>query len=158
MKSPYYFSHPTSVSEYKNILQGGRGSPWENHSRIFRGRRGQRGFGVFGSFYDIFKSVTKPLAKAILPLAKRVGKKAAKRALEVGKDVLLEGKAPRTAIKTRGKQFLEDLVEGTPLQKGRGRSVAKRKRPKSNFDLLREDLWNQPSKKARWGKHPLPRI
>lgn len=150
--APFIIPPPSSVSEYKQIFQRGRGYPWGNHSQIYRGRRAQRGFGLFGSVFKLLKSVARPLVRAILPVAKSIGKKATKQAFEVGKDILIEGKKPREVFKRRGKQLLSEVVQGDILQKGRGRKnglkTRKRSRP-SNEDLLDQELWIPPQKKAR---------
>lgn len=138
-----------AVTRYKNILQGGQGLPWENAGAIFRGRRGQRGFGLFGTVFNVLKRVARPIAKSLLPVAKSVGKKVARQAWEVGKDILFEGVKPKEALKSRGKQLLTDVIR-TDISGQRGSG---RKRPrKKSLSHLQEDgeLWiPSPRKRKR---------
>ena len=156
IRGPYSSYPSTSVSEYKRILQHGRGNPWEND--VFRGRRGQRGFGIFGGMFKLFKSAIEPLQQLIVPYMKKTGKKAAARALDLGKDVLLEGKSPRLALKNRGNQLLDDVIKGTPFQKLRRRPVQRgkgfllnRNNPeKSEVTKARKELWKITGNKRKW--------
>jgi len=123
------------VEHYRQFLlrqQEGRGMPWENGEMIFQGRRAQRGFGFFGSFLG-------NIGKIALPIVKRVGKQVLKQAVEIGKDVILEGKKPKEALKQRGKELIRDVISG--VQTGSGR---RRKRKGLSFDD--SELWLPPRK------------
>lgn len=100
------------VTRYKSCLlrqQIGRGNPWENAGGLFQGRKAQRGFG--------FGSLLSSVGKLVLPLVKNFGKKALKQGLKqaiaVGKDIVLEGKKPKEALKTRGKALVTNLLQQT---------------------------------------------
>lgn len=145
--APFLLPIPLSVHHYKNILQQGHGIPWENHSQIYRGRRGQRGFGIFGSLFKVFKSVIKPIARNLLPVAKNIGRTAVSHALEAGKDILLDGQKPREVLRKRGRQLFSDVVQKNILQKGKGRK-RKRGRPKV-INLDDQEIWTPSTRKKR---------
>ena len=107
------------VERYRRCLlrQEQSGGSWENGPIVFRGRKGQRGFG-FGSFLS-------SVGRFALPFVKNIGKKVFKHAVEVGKDVIIHGKKPKEALKTRGKALVSDIL--TQGQSGSGlRSSRKR--------------------------------
>lgn len=106
--------------------------PWENGEIIFQGRRAQRGFGFFGSFLGNIGRVALPLVKKI---GKQVGSKILKQAVEVGKDVIFEGKRPKDALKQRGKELVKQVL----TQKGSGRRALKRRAFDDDDDD--EELW-----------------
>lgn len=106
------------VERYRRCLlrQEQVGGSWENAPIVFSGRKGQRGFG--------FGSILKSIGRLVLPFAKNIGRKVASQALEVGKDVLLHGKAPKEALKTRGKALITDVLgqSGSGLHTSRKRN------------------------------------
>jgi len=122
------------VTRYKTLLlrsQKGEGYSWEG-GQVFRGRRGQRGFG--------FGSLLKSVGKMVLPFAKSIGKKLVKSALGVGQD-LLEGKKFKESLVTRGKTLGRDIL--TQPQKGAGR-----KRKITDF-LQDQEPWSIQATKRR---------
>lgn len=129
------------ITRYKQCLlrhqvgRGGDNGLWGNMD-VFRGRRGQRGFG-FG---------WKGFGKIVLPFAKYLGKKLLKTAIEGGKDILLNKKDAKSVIASRGKQLLGSYLEDASKQFGTGRR--KRNIP---IELLLENYGGQVkrSRKSR---------
>lgn len=115
--------------------QTGAGGPWENTPIIFHGKRGQRGFGFFGSFLS-------GLGKIALPIAKKFGKKVLKQAVAVGKDVLIEGKRPREALKQRGKELITSALTG---QLGSGLKKRRKRKPQTSLG----ETWILPKRARR---------
>lgn len=122
------------IERYRQCLlrQEQTGGSWENGGLVFRGRKGQRGFG-FGSFLS-------SVGRFALPLVKSIGKKVFKHAVDVGKDVILHGKQPKEALKTRGRELVSDIL--TPNQTGSG---------------LRERRKRQKKTTTKWISNKYPR-
>jgi len=138
------FNNNNEVERYRRFLlrqQEGRGIPWENGEMIYQGRRAQRGFGFFGDFFG-------SVGKAALPLVKKVGKQVLGQALAVGKDVLLEGKSPREALKERGKELLTKGLKGGLLFKDKYLAEKQARKRKRQPTLDEGQLW-QPRRKAK---------
>lgn len=117
------------VDKYKSCLlrqtQSGTGTPWEN-SIVFHGRRGQRGFG-FGSFLST-------IGKAILPIAKTLGKKVVRSALKTGSDIIINQKRPSEALAQRGRELLGEVLSEPPTKR---RRTISGKKPRSKWTLTR---------------------
>jgi hypothetical protein len=152
MRSHKYFSPPpVSVSEYRHIFQQGSGIPWGNSPVVYRGRRAQRGFGIFGNVFSFIKKVAAPVARRLLPVAKSIGQKALNEAVELGKEVVFEGKSPAASLKKRSKRLLKRVwEEDLNQQKGSGN--------------LLDEPWKSPARKRARRTRPikdlmlLPRI
>jgi hypothetical protein len=113
--------------------QRGGGRPWES-GVVFRGRRGQRGFG-FGSLFS-------SIGRAALPVLKSLGKHALKGALDVGKSIFIDKKKPSEVLKSKGKEILSNVFAE---QTGQGRIRRKRpKRQSSPRPSLNADIFDQP--------------
>lgn len=116
------------VERYRQCLlrQEQVGGSWENGGLVFRGRKGQRGFG-FGSFLS-------SVGRFALPFIKNIGKKVFKHAVDVGKDVILHGKKPKESLQTRGKELVSDIL--TPSQSGSGLRANKKRKKKTTTQWI----------------------
>jgi len=119
------------IDRYKNCLlrhqQGyGQNSPWG--SPVFRGRRGQRGFGI---------GARGILSKFLLPAVKHIGKKLLSKAVEGGTDILIHKKDPKKVLKEKSKELLGETISDVKKQLGRGKRRGL-KRKASHYNLLEE--------------------
>jgi len=138
---------------YKQCLlrqQIGSGQSWGNV--IFRGRRGQRGFGFGSILGSIGKLIIPAFKRIVLPAVSKYGRQGLKRvgqaAIEGGLDIISKRKTPKKVLSEQGKKLSQEALQKIQAsllkQKGRGR---KRKRKTENHqDIF---AYNGRAKKAR---------